>query len=277
MQITVYGATGTFGHHLVTHLRSRGHSVIAAHRGIGVDTYNGEGVTEAAEGSDVLVDCVNRMTNNRHKALDFFSRSSRSIAMAAAENPGAAMVCLSIAFRPEVTRSKLLGYYQGKELQERVYRRLVPSDQLLVFRSAQWFELAQSMAIAAGPLAFVPKMVVRALAADEAARMMAEAIDSGERGTVEVAGPEISDMPSIAAAILGAGAGAGAGAGTAGRDGAVRDARDSEVSDGAGRGRRRRVPTVIPVPIPGPMSRDGLIPDSPRLSDVTLDEWLRTR
>lgn len=147
----------------------------------------------------------------------------------------------------------------------------MPSDQLLVFRSAQWFELAQSMTIAAGPLAFVPKMVVRALAADEAARMMAEAIDSGERGTVEVAGPEISDMPSIAAAIL------GAGAGTAGRDGAVRDARDSEVSDGVGRGRRRRVPTVIPVPIPGPMSRDGLIPDSPRLSGVTLDEWLRTR
>lgn len=247
MQITVYGATGTFGSHLVTRLRAQGHSVIAAHRGIGVDTYTGEGVTEAAEGSDVLVDCVNLMTNNRHRALDFFSRSSRSIALAAAENPGAAMVCLSIAFRPEVAESKLFAYYQGKEVQERVYRRLIPADQLLMFRSTQWYELAETASVHAGPVSFVPKMRVRALAADEAARMMAEAIDAGERGTLEVAGPEISDLATIAAKIARADA----------------------------RGRRPR--RVFPVPLPGPTSNNGLIPPAPRLSAVTVDEWLRTR
>lgn len=257
MQITVYGATGTFGRRLTAHLREGGHSVIAAHRGIGVDTYNGEGATEAAEGSDVLVDCVNHMTNNRHKALDFFSRSSRSIALAAAENPGAAMVCLSIAFRPEVAQSKLLGYYQAKELQERVYRRLVPADQLLMFRSAQWFELVDSMTFTAGPVAFVPKMRVQALAADEAARMMSEAIDAGERGTIEVAGPEVSDMPTIA-----------------GRIAATNVNADSAVRPGA---RPSRVPTIVPIPLPGPMSGNGLIPDSPRLSTVTVDDWLRNR
>ncbi|WP_193101607.1 SDR family oxidoreductase [Brevibacterium aurantiacum] len=261
MQITVYGATGTFGRRLVAHLREREHSVIAAHRGIGVDTFAGEGVTEAAEGSDVLVDCVNLMTNNRHKALDFFSRSSRSIALAAAENPGAAMVCLSIAFRPEVAKSKLLGYYQAKELQERVYRRLVPADQLLMFRSAQWFELVDTMTFSAGPVAFVPKMRVQALAADEAARMMAEAIDAGERGTIEVAGPEISDFPTIAGRIAAADA-------------------DSAVSVGAGPSggsRARGIPKIVSVPIPGPMSGNGLIPDSPRLSAVTVAEWIRSR
>ncbi|GAA0034210.1 SDR family oxidoreductase [Brevibacterium metallidurans] len=247
MQITVYGATGTFGSRLVTRLRAQGHSVIAAHRGIGVDTYTGEGVTEAAEGSDVLVDCVNLMTNNRHRALDFFSRSSRSIALAAAENPGAAMVCLSIAFRPEVAESKLFAYYQGKEVQERVYRRLIPADQLLMFRSTQWYELAETATVNAGPVTFVPKMRVRALAADEAARMMAEAIDAGERGTLEVAGPEISDLAAIAAKIARA--------------------------DAQGRRPRR----VVPVPLPGPTAGDGLIPPAPRLSAVTVDEWLRTR
>ena len=255
MQITVYGATGNFGRRLVTHLRARGHSVIAAHRGIGVDTYAGEGVTEAAVGSDILVDCVNHVTNNRHKALDFFSRSSRSIALAAAENPGAAMVCLSIAFRPEVARSNLLGYYQAKELQERVYRRLVPADQLLTFRSTQWFELVESMTFSAGPVAFVPKLRVQALAADEAARMMAEAIDVDLRGTIEVAGPEISDFPTIAAKIAAADV-------------------DSAVSPGA---RSRRVRKILPVPIPGPLSGTGLIPDAPRLSAITVDEWLRSR
>ena len=62
MQITVYGATGTFGRRLVSQLHERGHTTIAAHRGSGVDTVTGEGVAEAAEGSDVLVDCVNRLT-----------------------------------------------------------------------------------------------------------------------------------------------------------------------------------------------------------------------
>lgn len=255
MQITVYGATGTFGRRLVAHLREREHSVIAAHRGIGVDTFAGEGVTEAAEGSDVLVDCVNLMTNNRHKALDFFSRSSRSIALAAAENPGAAMVCLSIAFKPEVAASKLLGYYQAKELQERVYGRLVPADQLLMFRSTQWFELVETMTFNAGPLAFVPKMRVQALAADEAARMMAEAIDASERGTLEVAGPEISDFPTIAGKIA-----------------ARKSTADATVSVGA---RSPRPTKIVPIPIPGPMSAEGLIPDSPRLSAVTIDDWLR--
>lgn len=257
MQITVYGATGTFGTRLVAHLRARKHSVIAAHRGIGVDTYSGEGVTEAAEGSDVLVDCVNHQTNNRQKALDFFSRSSRSIALAAAEHPGAAMVCLSIAFRPEAARSKLLGYYQAKELQERVYRRLVPADQLLMFRSTQWFELVESMTFKAGPVAFVPKMRVQALAADEAARMMAEAIDAGQRGTIEVAGPDVSDFPTIAIRIA-----------------AAKAHDDSSVRAGARSSRARR---IVPIPLPGPLSDNGLIPDAPRLSAVTVDEWLRTR
>ncbi|MGC2939497.1 MULTISPECIES: SDR family oxidoreductase [unclassified Brevibacterium] len=249
MQITVFGATGTFGARLVDQLRQRGHTVIAAHRGTGVDTYTGRGVAEAAEGSDVLVDCVNRMTMNGRQAVDYFSHSSRSIAVAAAEQPGTSVACLSIAFRPEVGESKLLGYYQGKAMQERIYRRIVPSDRLLMFRSAQWFELVDAMTMTVGPLRFVPKMRVQALAAAEAARMMAEAIDSGETGTIEVAGPEISDFAAIA----------------------------RRLAEARARSAGEKSPKVIGIPLPGPASRDGLIPPSPRLSDVTVDEWLRTR
>ncbi|WP_209324048.1 SDR family oxidoreductase [Brevibacterium renqingii] len=249
MQITVYGATGTFGGHLVSQLRDRGHTVIAAHRGSGVDTVTGEGVAEAADGSDVLVDCVNRMTMNARRAVDFFSRSSRSIALAAADRPNASLVCLSIAFRPEVGESKLLGYYRAKAMQERIYRRLVPADQLLMFRSAQWFELVDSMTITAGPLRIVPKMRVRALAAAEAARMMAEAIDAGEHGTIEVAGPEITDFSKIAERLA------------------------DERARAAG---EAKAPMVIGVPVPGPTAGDGLIPDSPRLSELSLDDWLGT-
>lgn len=240
MQITVFGATGTFGRHLTAQLRARGHSVIAAHRGIGVDTVTGIGVTEAADGSDVLVDCVDAKTAGRNAALDFFSRSSRSIALAAVEHPGASIACLSIAFRPEVAKSRLLGYYQAKDLQERVYRRLVPADQLLLFRSAQWYELAEMMSLSAGPVTVVPKLHVQPLAAFEAARMMADSIESGERGTIEAAGPEQTDMAAVV---------------------------------------RRIHPDrrVVGVPLPGTLSGFGLIPTTPRVSDVTVEEWLAGR
>lgn len=248
MQITVFGATGTFGAQLVPQLRERGHTVIAAHRGSGVDTVTGQGVAEAAEGSDVLVDCVNQLTMNAQKAIDFFSHSSRSIAEAAAEQPGTSVAVLSIAFRPEAAESRIMGYYQGKAMQERIYRRLVPDEQLLMFRSAQWFELVDTMTVKAGPLRFVPKMRVQALAVTEAARMMAEAIDARERGTIEVAGPEISDFAEIARRL------------------AAARARKA--------GTRRS--KIVGIPLPGPMARDGLIPPSPRMSDRTVDEWLRS-
>ena len=247
MQITVFGATGTFGARLVEALRNRDHRVIPAHRGGGVDTYTGHGVAEAADGSDVLVDCVNRMTMRPRRAIDFFSASSSSIARAAAESPGAMVACLSIAFRPEAAESRLMGYYQGKAMQERIYRRLVPDERLLMFRSAQWFELVDTMTVTAGPVRFVPKMRVQALAVAEAVRMMAESIDSGEAGTVEVAGPEISDFAEIARRL---------------------SARRAETAG-------QKPPKVIGVPLPGPMAGDGLIPPSPRLSEVTVDEWLQ--
>lgn len=78
--------------------------------------------------------------------------------------------------------------------------------------------------------------------------MMAEAIDARERGTIEVAGPEISDFSEIARRLAAA---------RAGKTGT-------------------KPPKVVGVPLPGPMARDGLIPPSPRMSDVTVDEWLQT-
>src|SRR5699024_338708 len=243
------GATGTFGRRLVSQLHERGHTTIAAHRGSGVATVTGEGVAEAAEGSDVLVDGVNRMTMGAGRAIAFFSRSSRSIALAAADRPEASLACLSIAFRPEVGESKLLGYYQAKAMQERIYRRLVPADQLLMFRSAQWFELVDSMTFSLGPLRFVAKVRVQALAGAEAARMLAGAIDAGEHGTIEAAGPEISDFAAIAERI----------------------ARERARAAGDA-----KAPKVIGVPLPGPTAGDGLIPDSPRVSEIGLDDWLRT-
>src|SRR5699024_3602082 len=150
---------------------------------------------------------------------------------------------------PEVGESKLLGYYQAKAMKERIYRRLVPADQLLMFRSAQWFDLVDSMTFALGPLRFVPKMRVQALAAAEAARMMAEAIDAGEHGTIEAAGAEVSDFAASAERVA------------------------RERARAAGDSKARK---VIGLLLPCLTSVDGLILDAPRVYETGLEDWLRT-
>ena len=56
MKIAVIGASGLIGTKLVESLTGGGHEVVAASRNTGVDVLTGEGVADALDGADVLVD-----------------------------------------------------------------------------------------------------------------------------------------------------------------------------------------------------------------------------
>ena len=59
MKIAVIGASGLIGTKLVEQLTADGHEVVAASRNTGVDVLTGEGLADALEGADVLVDVLN--------------------------------------------------------------------------------------------------------------------------------------------------------------------------------------------------------------------------
>jgi hypothetical protein len=59
MKIVVIGGTGLIGSRLVKKLREDGHDPIAASPDTGVDTLTGEGLAEALEGAQVVVDVSN--------------------------------------------------------------------------------------------------------------------------------------------------------------------------------------------------------------------------
>jgi uncharacterized protein YbjT (DUF2867 family) len=59
MKIVVIGGTGLIGSKLVEKLRDAGHDVLAASPNSGVDTLTGEGLAEALEGAQVVVDVAN--------------------------------------------------------------------------------------------------------------------------------------------------------------------------------------------------------------------------
>ena len=59
MKIVVIGGTGLIGSKLAERLSADGHDAVAAAPDTGVNTLSGEGLAEALEGADVVVDVAN--------------------------------------------------------------------------------------------------------------------------------------------------------------------------------------------------------------------------
>ncbi len=72
MKIVVVGGTGLIGTKLVDKLRQLDHSVIAASPTTGIDTITGEGLQEAMQDTDVVVDVSNAPSFKDKSVMDFF-------------------------------------------------------------------------------------------------------------------------------------------------------------------------------------------------------------
>ena len=59
MKVVVIGGTGLIGSKLVEKLRKAGHDALAASPDTGVDILTGEGLDEALDGAEVVVDVSN--------------------------------------------------------------------------------------------------------------------------------------------------------------------------------------------------------------------------
>ena len=88
LKIVVIGGTGLIGTKLVKTLRERGHEVVPASPSSGVNTITGEGLAQALEGAQVVVDVANAPSWEDKAVLDFFETSGRNLlsAEAAAEH-----------------------------------------------------------------------------------------------------------------------------------------------------------------------------------------------
>ncbi len=248
MRTVVFGASGEIGRHLGETLQGRGIEVVAAQRSAGVDAYTGDGVAQACAGADVIVDCVNVTTTRAKVAVDFFGTAARRIAEGAVTAGVGRVVCLSIINAADPAVNAKFGYYQGKGEQERVYRELLGPEVLRVVHSAQWFELAEQLLArtSLGPVAVVPRMRCRPLAAADAADAVADAALEPVHGDVEVAGSEVIDLADLAKEV-------------ARQDGSPR--------------------WVIPVRIGGKALRtDGLLPRGEFVqTETTVEAWLARR
>lgn len=243
MRVVVVGGTGVVGRTVVGALLQAGHDAVVVARSHGVDVLTREGLDDALSGAEAVVDVTNVATLRRSRAERFFVAATTNLLAAEVRAGIRHHVVLSIVGVDRVGT----GYYAAKRAQEET--ALAGPVPVSVLRSTQFHEFAEQMLARTtmGPVALVPRMRIRPVAAAEVGAALAElAVGPAVGRAPELAGPDVHDLPELVRRV-------------------------AEVH-----GSRVR---VLPVSLPGSagraMARGGLLPDvGARLGSRTFDDWL---
>src|SRR5687768_14995681 len=119
MKIVVIGGTGLIGSKVVEKLKAKDHDAIAAAPNTGVNTITGEGLAEALEGAQVVVDVANSPSFEDRAALDFFETSGGNLLAAEAAAGVRHHLALSVVGADRLPQS---GYMRAKVAQERLIK-----------------------------------------------------------------------------------------------------------------------------------------------------------
>lgn len=188
MKIVVIGGSGLIGSKLVKDLSEQGHQAVAASPSSGVNTITGEGLAEALQGAQVVVDVANAPSWEDKAVLEFFETSGRNLLSAEATAGVKHHVALSVVGTDRLLAS---GYFRAKLAQEQLIKASrIPYS---IVRSTQFFEFVGSMAQNATEAGLVrlPSALMKPIASEDVAAALADvAVGEPILGTVEIAGPE---------------------------------------------------------------------------------------
>ena len=119
MKIVIIGGTGLIGAKLARNLRERGHEVLAAAPSSGVNSITREGLAQAMDGAEVVVDVANAPSWEDNAVLEFFETSSRNLLAAEAAAGVRHHVALSIVGSERLPEC---GYFRAKVAQENLIK-----------------------------------------------------------------------------------------------------------------------------------------------------------
>ncbi|MCI2958422.1 3-beta hydroxysteroid dehydrogenase [Agromyces atrinae] len=194
MRIAVAGGTGTVGRFVVEAVHRRGHEAVVLSRADGVDVITGHGLAAALHGTHAVIDVTNIVTLSAAVAREFFETSTTNLLRAEKASGVAHHVALSIVGIDRIDAS----YYAGKLDQERaVTAGEVP---FTIARAAQFHEFAgQLLSSMRGPLAFLPKTLMRPVAAREVGEHLVDVAEAGPAGRApDLVGPRDEELADVA-------------------------------------------------------------------------------
>jgi uncharacterized protein YbjT (DUF2867 family) len=196
-RIAVAGATGRVGSHVVDVLEADGHDVIPISRSRGVDVITGDGLAEALNGVECLVDAATGPSPEQEAATEFFTTAARNL-QEAGEGAGVKrIVVVSIIGVERFTA----GYMAAKLAHERAL--LSGPIPVLILRAAQFHELVPQLVEWGwqGDVSYVPKMRTQPVAARTVAEALADlaTTSNGSHAPIlEIAGPREERLVEVA-------------------------------------------------------------------------------
>ena len=200
-RIAVIGSTGRLGRHLVDVLAGRGHEVVEASRSRGVDVISGEGLDEALEGVEVVIDASSWPTPDEKAATEFFTTSARNLQEAGERAGVKRIVLVSIIGTDRFTA----GYYVAKATQE--HALLAGPLPVHILRAGQFHEFVGQVLDwgTQGDVGYVAEMRTQLVAARTVAEALADmATDDGATPSApgspipEIAGPRTEKLVDAA-------------------------------------------------------------------------------
>ncbi len=201
MRIAVAGSTGAVGSYVVQLAALAGHEVVQISRKLGVDARTGEGLLDALDGVDIIIDTTNTTTTSRVKATAFFMEVTQKLQSAGNAQRASRLVTLSIL---GVDLIPGFGYYEAK-LAHEAAAKAGPLPATIV-RAAQFFEFPSQILSrgSLGPFAFVPSMRMQPVSARAVAQALVDEATSGgdTESTLELAGPNVEELTSLARVIV---------------------------------------------------------------------------
>jgi uncharacterized protein YbjT (DUF2867 family) len=181
-------------------LRERGHDALAAAPSTGVNSVTREGLAEAMDGADVVVDVANAPSWEDQAVLEFFESSSRNLLAAEAAAGVGHHVALSIVGSERLPDN---GYFRAKVAQENLIK--ASGMPYSILRATQFFEfvggIAQS-AVVGEEIHLSPALIQPIASDDVVAALVDVALGAPIGGTVEVAGPEAMPLDELVKRFL---------------------------------------------------------------------------
>jgi uncharacterized protein YbjT (DUF2867 family) len=201
MKIAVIGGTGLIGSQVVKMLTAGGHEAVPHSPSTGLDLLSGQGLPEALQGADVVVNLTNSPTFDDASPAFFQATMDNLVKAASAAGVGHAVI-LSIVGADQVPG---MVYYRAKVLQEDILKAS-PAPYSIV-RATQFFEFMDAVVAETADENTVrlPATLVQPIASADVAQNVADvSVGTPLLGTRDVAGPEVFALDELGKITLAA-------------------------------------------------------------------------
>ncbi|MGV3601138.1 MAG: SDR family oxidoreductase [Dyadobacter fermentans] len=200
MKIVIIGGTGLIGSNVATKLRQQGHTVIAGSPSTGINALTGEGLSDALENTDVVIDLSNSPSFEEEPVIRFFETVGRNILPAEILAGVKHHLILSIVGTHLLDN---MGYMRAKMIQEDLVKK--SGLPYTIIRCTQFQEFVPAIAAGStqGSEVHISGTDFQPIAAEDVAQFVSRfAVAEPAGGIVEIAGPDRAPMSEFVKAYI---------------------------------------------------------------------------